>query len=97
MLCVHPWIRFYNPGVSLHRRRDSVKFKQIPVMGTNCYIFWDENSNNAVCIDPGFTGRKIAKEIQKLGLTLTSIFITHSHTDHVSGLDDMCAELYVRS
>lgn len=45
-----------------------MKFKQIPVMGTNCYIFWDENSNNAVCIDPGFTGRKIAKEIQKLGL-----------------------------
>ena len=95
MLCVHPWIRFYNPWVSLHRRRNSVKFKQIPAMGTNCYIFWDENSNNAVCIDPGFTGRKIAKEIQKLGLTLTSIFITHSHTDHVSGLDDMCAELKV--
>ena len=70
-----------------------MKYEQIPVMGTNCYLFWDEPTKNAVCIDPGFAGRKIAKEIQKLGLTLTSIFITHSHTDHVSGLDDMCAEL----
>lgn len=69
-----------------------MKYEQIPVMGTNCYLFWDELTKNAVCIDPGFAGRKIAKKIQKLDLKLNSIFITHSHADHVSGVDDMCAE-----
>lgn len=69
-----------------------MKYEQIQVMGTNCYLFWDELTKNAVCIDPGFAGRKIAKEIQKLDLKPNSIFITHSHVDHVSGVDDMCAE-----
>ena len=69
-----------------------MKYEQITVMGTNCYLFWDELTKNAVCIDPGFAERKIAKKIQKLDLKLNSIFITHSHADHVSGVDDMCAE-----
>ena len=70
-----------------------MKYKIISVMGTNCYLFWDKMTKKAVCIDPGFSGRKIAREIQILGLTLNSIFITHSHADHVSGIDDMCSEL----
>lgn len=68
-------------------------YKRIFVMGTNCYLIWDEHTQNAVCIDPGFAGRKIAKEIKNLGLHLQYIFLTHSHADHVSGIDDMCAEL----
>lgn len=67
-------------------------YKQIPVMGTNCYLIWDEHTQNAVCIDPGFAGRKIAKEIKSLSLHLQYIFLTHSHADHVSGIDDMCDE-----
>ena len=70
-----------------------MNYKQIPVIGTNCYLVWDEFTKNAVCIDPGFAGRKIAIDIQKFGLKLKSIFITHSHADHVSGIDDMCAAI----
>lgn len=47
-----------------------MNYKQIPVMGTNCYLVWDEFTKNAVCIDPGFAGRKIAIDIQKFGLTV---------------------------
>lgn len=70
-----------------------MKYRQIPVMGTNCYLFWDELTMNAVCIDPGFAGRRIAREIQLMGLKLYCIFLTHAHADHVSGIDDMCMEL----
>ena len=65
-----------------------MKYKTIPVVGTNCYLFWDELTMNAVCIDPGFAGRKIAREIQLMGLKLYCIFLTHAHADHVSGIDD---------
>ena len=70
-----------------------MNYKQIPVIGTNCYLVWDKFTKNAVCIDPGFAGRKIAIEIQKFSLKLKSIFITHSHADHISGVDDMCAAI----
>lgn len=70
-----------------------MKYEQIPVMGTNCYLFWDELTMSAVCIDPGFAGRKIAREIQLMGLKLYCIFLTHTHVDHVSGIDDMCMVL----
>lgn len=70
-----------------------MNYKQISVMGTNCYLIWDEHTLNAVCIDPGYAGRKIAKEIKNLGLHLQHIFLTHSHADHVSGIDDLCTEL----
>lgn len=70
-----------------------MKYKTIPVVGTNCYLFWDELTMNAVCIDPGFAGRKIAREIQLMGLKLYCIFLTHAHADHVSGIDDMCMAL----
>lgn len=43
-----------------------MKYEQIPVMGTNCYQFWDELTKIAVCIDPGFAGRKIAKRFKSL-------------------------------
>ena len=48
---------------------------------------------NAVCIDPGFAGRKSAREIQQMGLKRYCIFLTHAHADHVSGIDDMCMAL----
>lgn len=67
-----------------------MKYKAIPVVGTNCYLFWDELTMN---IDPGFAGRKIAREIQLTGLKLYCIFLTHAHADHVSGIDDMCMAL----
>lgn len=77
-----------------------MKYEQIPVMGTNCYLFWDEFTKNAACIDPGFAGRKIAKKIQKLDLQLNSIFITHSHaeyatllSDRITGILSVCAKL----
>lgn len=70
-----------------------MNYKQISVMGTNCYLIWDEHTLNAVCIDLEYAGRKIAKEIKNLGLHLQYIFLTHSHADHVSGIDDLCTEL----
>lgn len=74
-------------------RGDESELQTNSCHGTNCYLVWDEFTKNAVCIDPGFAGRKIAIDIQKFGLKLKSIFITHSHADHVSGIDDMCAAI----
>jgi len=49
----------------------------------NCYILWDEDSKEAICIDPGGNGEEILEVIEREGLTLRYIINTHGHFDHV--------------
>lgn len=60
-------------------------FKKLEVgpLGTNCYIVGCPKTLEGAVIDPGFDGKKIAKEITNLGLTIKYIINTHGHGDHI--------------
>ncbi|MBW2623091.1 MAG: MBL fold metallo-hydrolase [Deltaproteobacteria bacterium] len=51
----------------------------------NCYILGDEQSGQAIVIDPGGDAEKIATFLDQKGLTLQTIINTHGHWDHTSG------------
>jgi hydroxyacylglutathione hydrolase len=51
----------------------------------NCSIFGDEQSREAIVIDPGDDIAKIAKLLDQHGLTVKAIVITHAHIDHIGG------------
>ncbi len=53
---------------------------------TNTYIVWDEETKNAIVIDPSFTPENIQKAILELGVCVQKILITHAHVDHIAGL-----------
>ena len=56
------------------------------LMTSNCYIVVDEASKHCLCIDPA--SEKSLREIEyieKNGLTLDYIILTHEHTDHTWG------------
>ena len=53
---------------------------------TNTYIAWDEETKNAVVIDPSFTPEHIEEAIQKIGVSVQKILVTHAHVDHIAGL-----------
>ena len=55
-------------------------------LATNCYILWDEQTNEAAVIDPGAAGQKIADFLAAHGLTLRMILLTHAHFDHIGGV-----------
>lgn len=63
-----------------------VKSIQLGMIGTNCYIFWDDNAKECAVVDPGDDGQQAARLIQGLGLTPVAILLTHSHFDHVLGI-----------
>ena len=46
-----------------------VKLMQLGMIGTNCYIFWDEESKRCAVVDPGDNGERVADYIrgQKIG------------------------------
>jgi glyoxylase-like metal-dependent hydrolase (beta-lactamase superfamily II) len=51
----------------------------------NCSVIGDENSHEAIVIDPGDDLDDIFAIIQKHNLTVKQIVITHAHIDHVGG------------
>lgn len=62
---------------------------EVGMIGTNCYIAINEATNAGVVIDPGGDGAKILSIIEKHGVKIEAIFITHGHSDHIMALDEV--------
>lgn len=53
----------------------------------NCYIVIDDDSKDALIIDPGDEGEELVKHLSKMNINLKSILLTHGHMDHVGAVD----------
>jgi glyoxylase-like metal-dependent hydrolase (beta-lactamase superfamily II) len=56
---------------------------------SNCTILGDEESGEAIVVDPGDEAERINRRLIKLGLKLKQILITHAHFDHVGAAADL--------
>lgn len=45
-----------------------------------------ETTRKAICIDPGAEAERIVETLERFGLTLEAIALTHAHLDHVGGV-----------
>lgn len=61
-------------------------------MASNCYIAWDEDTKDAVVIDPGFEDHRIMETVKKHQLKVGKILLTHGHFDHIGGLESVRQE-----
>jgi len=65
----------------------------------NCFVVMDENSNEALVIDPGWDSDKILAIISKHGIGKVTVILTHGHFDHISSADEIRkgtgAEIYM--
>ena len=52
----------------------------------NCYIIGDQESGIGAIIDPGDEAARIAMAVEKTGLDIGSIIVTHAHIDHVGAV-----------
>jgi hydroxyacylglutathione hydrolase len=55
----------------------------------NCTILGDEATHEAMLVDPGGNIDEILDRLQRHGLTLKQIVITHAHIDHVAGAAEL--------
>src|SRR5579883_2453637 len=51
----------------------------------NCSIFGDEASREGLVVDPGDQIEAILEIVQRHGLKVKAIVITHAHIDHIGG------------
>jgi len=62
-----------------------MKYHLIPVtaFSQNCSVIWCTETHQAAIVDPGGEAEKIIAEVEKLGVTVKQILLTHGHLDHV--------------
>lgn len=56
---------------------------------TNCYVIMDEDTKEAMVIDPGAEPEKIIEMLDILEANLKYIFLTHCHADHIGAINDV--------
>ena len=56
---------------------------------TNCYIVQDENTKDAMVIDPGGDVNDIVELLKILNAKLKYIYLTHCHGDHIAGVTEL--------
>ena len=63
----------------------------VGILQCNCSIFGDEQSHEAIVIDPGDEIDKITAILDGHQLKVKAIVITHAHIDHVAGAQKLRA------
>lgn len=53
------------------------------------YFIGDESAREIAVVDPAWNVPFLRDEAKKLGLKITSVFLTHGHPDHVNGLAEL--------
>ena len=64
----------------------------VGMVATNCYIVYDENSREAVVIDPGDNAPSILHAVQEEKLTVKYVLLTHAHFDHILAAHEVLAQ-----
>jgi hydroxyacylglutathione hydrolase len=63
----------------------------------NCAILWDEASRHGFVVDPGGEADRILEAVDRLGVSVERILLTHGHLDHAGGAAELRAMLRERA
>jgi len=63
-----------------------IRKQRMGPLGTNCYLVWDEVSNEGMLIDPAGRRERILEILEGFTGQIKYIVLTHGHPDHVSGV-----------
>jgi glyoxylase-like metal-dependent hydrolase (beta-lactamase superfamily II) len=59
----------------------------------NCSLLWCDQTQAAAVIDPGGDLDEVLAEVQRLGLKLEQIWLTHAHIDHAGAAGELAQQL----
>ena len=57
------------------------------IIRTNCYLVSNVETHQAVIVDPAAVPKALTEAVERDGLTVEAVLLTHGHFDHTMGLD----------
>jgi len=72
-----------------------VEVVMVTAFQQNCSIIWCTETMSGAVIDPGGDVEKIINSIQKNGIQVEKILLTHGHLDHAGGATQLAREINV--
>jgi glyoxylase-like metal-dependent hydrolase (beta-lactamase superfamily II) len=71
-----------------------LRYRTIPVtpFQQNCSIAWCDETREAAVIDPGGDLPRLLAAVERLGVDLRQIWLTHAHIDHAGGTGALARE-----
>ena len=73
----------------------ALKYQIVPVtpFEQNCSLLWCDETMHAAVVDPGGDLQRIFAAVEKNGLQLERILVTHGHIDHAGGVAELAKRL----
>jgi glyoxylase-like metal-dependent hydrolase (beta-lactamase superfamily II) len=62
---------------------------QVTPFQQNCTLLWDEATGQGVVIDPGGDVDRISAAVERAGIDVQAIWLTHGHLDHAAGAPEL--------
>lgn len=73
-----------------------VEYAVLGAVSTNAYFIYDEDTKDAVIIDPADSINSIKAKIERLSLNVRAVLLTHGHFDHIMAAKDVSREYGVK-
>ena len=70
----------------------SIHALELGPMENFVYLIQDHASMRAAVVDPAWEVDAVLKLARQQGVTITDILLTHSHHDHINGINDVLFE-----
>ncbi len=65
----------------------------VTIFRQNCTLLWEQGTKKTAVIDPGGEPGRILEAIDRMGLKVELILLTHGHVDHAGGAKALKGEL----
>lgn len=75
----------------------NIKYKiecyEVGPLPTNCYFFINDDTKEAIIIDPGPEAEDLIVSIERKKIFISAILLTHGHSDHADGAEGLREEI----
>ncbi len=69
-----------------------IKSLLVGMVQTNCYLIYNDETKEAVIVDPGDSAGQITKKCVEYGVKPVAILLTHGHFDHIMAAEPLREE-----